>query len=106
MADIGQIEQVLLNLATNARDAMPDGGLFIIETGQVEFDEEYVKTHGNGEPGMYAIISVTDTGIGLVWMKQQKKGYLNPSLRLKELGEVPDLDSQWHMGLSNSIMVI
>ncbi|MDP1758894.1 MAG: ATP-binding protein [Thermodesulfovibrionales bacterium] len=65
VADTLQMEQVLMNLAANARDAMPDGGLIIIETGLVEFDEEYEKVHGYGKPGMYALIAVTDGGCGM-----------------------------------------
>ncbi len=65
MADSTQIEQVLMNLATNARDAMPEGGELILETGELEMDEEYIRVHGYGSPGRYAVISVTDTGHGM-----------------------------------------
>ena len=65
VADTLQVEQVLMNLAANARDAMPDGGLITIETGLVEFDEEYEKVHGYGNPGMYAFMAVTDGGCGM-----------------------------------------
>ncbi|HBG93708.1 MAG: hypothetical protein A3J81_03635 [Nitrospirae bacterium RIFOXYB2_FULL_43_5] len=65
VADTLQVEQVLMNLAANARDAMPDGGLITIETGLVEFDDEYEKVHGYGKPGMYALIAVTDGGCGM-----------------------------------------
>jgi signal transduction histidine kinase len=65
MADSSQIEQVLLNLATNARDAMPNGGELIIEIGFAEMDADYVEAHGFGEPGKYVLISVTDTGTGI-----------------------------------------
>jgi PAS domain S-box-containing protein len=65
MADSGQIEQVLMNLATNARDAMPEGGLLIIETGLVEFDKEFIAAHEVVKPGKYALISVTDSGAGM-----------------------------------------
>ncbi len=64
-ADKGQIEQVLMNLATNARDAMPQGGTLSLVAESVEIDREYVKAHGYGEPGMYALIAVTDTGSGM-----------------------------------------
>lgn len=65
IADSRQIEQALINLAINARDAMPDGGLLTIETELVEMDSDYIKTLGYGRPGMYALISVADTGIGV-----------------------------------------
>ncbi|MBI2355408.1 MAG: response regulator [Deltaproteobacteria bacterium] len=64
-ADSGQIEQVLMNLAANARDAMPKGGLLLLETGMVEMDDEYVRAHGYGDPGCYALISFSDTGEGM-----------------------------------------
>jgi CheY-like chemotaxis protein len=65
LADITQIDQVLLNLATNARDAMPKGGKLRIETDQAVLDEEFRRTHGYGKPGEYALISVSDTGMGI-----------------------------------------
>ncbi|GBE00825.1 blue-light-activated protein [bacterium BMS3Bbin06] len=65
MADGNQLEQVLMNLATNARDAMPCGGGLTIETGVVEIDSEFVATHGYGTPGEYAMIEVSDTGSGM-----------------------------------------
>jgi signal transduction histidine kinase len=64
-ADSGQIEQVLINLATNARHAMPDGGTLMIATESFAINPEFIKAHGFGEPGDYALISVTDTGTGM-----------------------------------------
>ncbi len=65
MSDTGQIDQVLMNLATNAKDAMPDGGTLIIETELLEFDNDYVRRHVFAKPGRYMLISMTDTGNGM-----------------------------------------
>jgi two-component system, cell cycle sensor histidine kinase and response regulator CckA len=72
MADVAQIDQVLINLVSNARDAMPKGGVCRIETGTVELDKEFIQAHGFGEPGRYAVISVTDTGSGIDEATQKK----------------------------------
>jgi PAS domain S-box-containing protein len=83
-ADATQIEQLLMNLATNARDAMPTGGQFFIKAGRVEFDDEYVRSHGYGTPGPYVELSVTDTGAG---MDENVRGRIfEPFFTTKELG--------------------
>jgi signal transduction histidine kinase len=85
MADPGQIDQVLVNLATNARDAMPGGGRLSMETDIVEIDEEYIKTHGYGKAGRYALISISDTGAGMD--EKTEARIFEPFFTTKEVGK-------------------
>jgi len=85
MADEGQIEQVLMNLAANARDAMPEGGRLTIGTGLQQIDDEYVALYGYGKPGMHAMITVTDTGHGMDAETQKK--IFEPFFTTKGVGE-------------------
>jgi CheY-like chemotaxis protein len=63
--DPGQLDQVIMNLAVNARDAMPNGGELIIETDVVEFDAQYAENHWPAIPGRFAMLALTDTGTGI-----------------------------------------
>jgi signal transduction histidine kinase/DNA-binding response OmpR family regulator len=65
MADAGQVEQVLMNLAVNARDAMPEGGTLVIATSRVDLDGPFVARHPGSKPGAHVAITVTDTGTGM-----------------------------------------
>ncbi|MBI4685255.1 MAG: PAS domain S-box protein [Nitrospirae bacterium] len=83
--DTTSIEQVLINLCTNSRDAMPDGGTLAIATHLVIMDEEYIRSHGYGKKGRYALISVTDTGIGMD--KKTREKIFEPFFTTKEVGK-------------------
>jgi signal transduction histidine kinase len=63
--DASQFEQVIMNLATNARDAMPRGGTLTIETTETELDQAYVRNHVGSRPGRHVMVAVSDTGMGM-----------------------------------------
>jgi PAS domain S-box-containing protein len=64
-ADPNQVEQVLVNLVVNARDAMPDGGKLTIQTSSIDLDDDYVSQHSEATPGPHTVLSVSDTGVGM-----------------------------------------
>jgi PAS domain S-box-containing protein len=83
--DPGQIEQVILNLAVNARDAMPSGGNLTIQTGDEEIDKACASTHTGLEPGRYTFLSITDTGVGMT--PEVKERLFEPFFTTKEKGK-------------------
>jgi len=85
MADRSQVDQILFNLVTNARDAMPKGGTLIIETGITDMDEGFTGAHGFGKPGRYLLLTVSDTGTGMDQATKEK--IFDPFFTTKETGK-------------------
>jgi two-component system, cell cycle sensor histidine kinase and response regulator CckA len=85
MADATQIDQILFNLVTNAGDSMPKGGTLIIETRRVILDRDFALIHGFGEPGTYAVLTVSDAGVGMTDAVMEK--IFEPFFTTKETGK-------------------
>jgi two-component system, cell cycle sensor histidine kinase and response regulator CckA len=85
VADAGQIEQVLINLATNARDAMPKGGTLTINAETAYLDEAFIGSHGYGKTGTYVLLTVSDTGIGI--SQEEIDKIFEPFFTTKEVGK-------------------
>ncbi len=85
LADRGQIEQILMNLVTNARDAMPSGGRLVIGTKKTAVDQAFIDAHGYGEIGDYAVLSVSDSGQGMD--AKTKERIFEPFFTTKEQGK-------------------
>ena len=86
-ADRGQIEQVVMNLCLNARDAMPQGGTLSLEVSQLYLDQEYCLRQSGTKPGLYILLSVSDTGIGMSHETLQQ--IFEPFFTTKKLGRGP-----------------
>jgi signal transduction histidine kinase len=83
--DPGQMHQIVMNLAVNARDAMPDGGAFTIEISPVVFDEAYCRRHSHAMPGEYIMLAASDTGSGMT--EEVKKHLFEPFFTTKSVGK-------------------
>ena len=84
-ADRGQIEQVVMNLAINARDAMPQGGQLVVETANADLDDEYVRRNVGSRPGPHVMLAVSDSGVGIP--RELQKHIFEPFFTTKEQGK-------------------
>jgi two-component system cell cycle sensor histidine kinase/response regulator CckA len=107
MADIAQIDQVILSLSTNARDAMLNGGTLTIETKLLTLDTKFINEHGNGSPGEYAFLSIFDTGTGMD--DAIKERIFDPFFTTKEIAQKSGLGFSIVYGIikqHNGFMVV
>ena len=84
-ADPNELESAILNLAINARDAMPEGGRLTIETANIHLDERYAARHAEVAPGHYVVVAITDTGTGM--SKEVLAQAFEPFFTTKEVGQ-------------------
>ena len=100
-ADPAQVGQVLMNLAINAKDAMPDGGALTIKTRNITVDDQYCKLYPGLKPGAYVLLTVSDTGCGMD--KETLDHIFEPFFTTKETTPEPVLDWRWFMALSSNM---
>src|SRR5579859_2461433 len=98
-ADPGQLDQIVVNLAVNARDAMPRGGKLIIETGVFDFDESFAREHPAMKAGRYVMVAISDNGVGMD--EATKNRVFEPFFTTKETGKGSGLGLATVYGIVN-----